>query len=226
MVRKNDGIPNDIARLKGARFVSAVEAEKGQRLAESLVKQLTGGDRITARFMRAEFFEFTPEFKLFFATNHKPTVEGTDHAIWRRIRLIPFKVTIPEAEKDFQLPNKLKTELPGILQWAVSGCLAWQKTGLGAPDEIKDATEGYRSEMDVLSYFIDDVCVLSESSKVSAKSLYEAYSSWCYRNGERPLTKRDFSSRLTERGYTSAKGTGGYYFWKGIGIVDEWSGVD
>lgn len=221
MVKKNDGgIPNDVARLKGSRFVSAVEAEEGQRFAESLVKQLTGGDRITARFMRSEFFEFTPEFKLFLATNHKPAIRGTDLAIWRRIRLIPFNVTIPEDQRDSHLPDKLRAELPGILRWAVTGCQMWLREGLGNPEEVKGATEGYRSEMDILSNFIEESCVLGVDYKSSIKHLYETYNNWCFHNKERALTKRAFSSRLKDRGYQSYQGTGGYYYFLGIGLVE------
>src|SRR5207249_1644146 len=116
------GIPNDVARLHGARLVAAMESEANQKLAESLVKALTGGDRITARFLHREFFEFEAKFKLILSTNHKPRIVGTDLAMWRRVRLIPFTVTIPDEEQDHDLPTKLETELPGILRWAVEGC--------------------------------------------------------------------------------------------------------
>ncbi|HLI51013.1 MAG TPA: phage/plasmid primase, P4 family, partial [Thermomicrobiaceae bacterium] len=136
MAKRQDAIPNDVARLRGARFVAAVETEDGRRLSEPLVKQLTGGDRVTARFMRAEWFEFSPTFKLWLATNHKPVIRGTDHAIWRRIRLIPFTVTIAEADQDKELPAKLRAEMPGILRWAIDGCLSWQRDGLGVPEAV------------------------------------------------------------------------------------------
>ena len=131
------GINNDIARLSDARFVSAVESEDGQKLSESLIKQLTGGEPITARFLRKEFFEFLPEFKIFFTTNHKPIIKGNDEGIWRRIRLIPFTVTIPKEEIDTRLPEKLLEELPGILNWAVEGCLKWQQEGVGRANRSK-----------------------------------------------------------------------------------------
>ena len=123
MVKRGESINNDIARLAGRRFVSAIEAEAGKRLAESLVKTMSGGDRIVARFLHKEFFEFKPEFKVFLATNHRPRIYGTDHAIWRRIRLVPFDVVIPDDEQDSTLPEKLRRELPGVLAWMVSGCL-------------------------------------------------------------------------------------------------------
>ena len=146
MLRRFGGVPNDVARLKGKRFVSTIEIEQGRRMAESLVKALTGGDTIAARFLFGEFFEFIPQFKLFLGTNHKPVIHGTDLAIWRRIRLIPFLVTIPEEKQDRELVSKLKEELPGILNWAIKGCLAWQKDGLGVPEEVKAATDEYRKE--------------------------------------------------------------------------------
>lgn len=127
LAKDTSGISNDIARLKGARFVVASEVEEGKRMAESLVKQMTGGEKMTARFMRAEYFEFMPHFKLWVGTNHKPVIRGTDQAIWRRIKLIPFNVTIPPEERDKNLLNKLRREMPGILNWAVMGCMDWQK---------------------------------------------------------------------------------------------------
>lgn len=226
MVKRGDSVPNDIARLKGARFVSAVETEEGRRLAEVLVKQLTGGDMITARFLHAEFFEFRPTFKLWLAANHKPVIRGTDNAIWRRIRLIPFNVTIPEAERDKELPEKLKAELPGILAWAVEGCVAWQIEGLDPPDEVRLATQGYREEMDVLAGFLNDCCIVKSIARVSAGDLYGAYCKWCEANGERPLSQRAFGMRLTERGFTRMRGTGGRFWWEGLGLVERESGKD
>jgi P4 family phage/plasmid primase-like protien len=218
MVKRGETIPNDLARLKGARLVAAVESDEGRRLSEALIKQLTGGDRIAARFMRSEWFEFTPAFKIWLGTNHKPVVRGTDHAIWRRIRLIPFNVTIPDAEQDKQLPDKLRAELPGILRWAVEGCLAWQRDGLGAPDEVTQATTAYREEMDVVGGWITDCCVTNLSAAASAKALYTSYTEWCEANGERPQNQRAFGARLTERGFRRFRGTGNRNMWEGIGL--------
>ncbi|HYU47276.1 MAG TPA: phage/plasmid primase, P4 family, partial [Terriglobales bacterium] len=147
---RHDGIPNDIARLRGARLVTAVEIGEGKRLNEELVKRLTGQDTMTARFLFAEFFDFHAEFKLWIACNHLPTIRGTDHAIWRRIRLIPFTVTIPDEQQDKKLPGKLQAELPGILRWAIQGCLAWQEQELSTPSEVIAATKDYRALMDVI----------------------------------------------------------------------------
>jgi putative DNA primase/helicase len=195
-------IPNDVARLKGARFVTAVESEAGRRLAEALVKQLTGGDTITARFMRAEWFSFKPTHKIYLAANHKPEIRGTDHAMWRRVRLIPYEVTIPDDEQDKHLGDKLRAEASGILAWLVRGCLEWQHDkGLTPPQAVLKATESYRNEMDVLGDFIADCCVLWPSSKVTAKDIYDAYLKWADENGEKDkLTKTMFGLRLRERG--------------------------
>lgn len=216
------GINNDIARLSDARFVSAVESEEGQRLSESLVKQLTGGEPITARFLRKEFFEFVPEFKIFFTTNHKPIVKGNDEGIWRRIKLIPFTVTIPKEEVDTDLPEKLRKELPGILRWAVEGCLKWQQDGLGEPEEVKQATQGYKDEMDILGQFISDYCVTRPGARSSVKEVYEVYKTWCKETGEYELSQRKFNRRLEERGFVKKRsGKGGNTEFHGIGLVEQ-----
>jgi putative DNA primase/helicase len=213
---RHDGIPNDIARLRGARLVTAVEIGQGRRLNEELMKRLTGQDTITARFLHAEFFDFRAEFKLFIACNHLPTITGTDHAIWRRIRLIPFTVTIPETEQDKDLPAKLQAELPGILAWAVRGCLAWQREGLGTPEEVKQATAGYRASMDQIGRFIEECCLVSQQVRIKASELYEAYKKWCDANGEQAATLSAFGHYLEEQGFAKHKiGT----IWRlGIGL--------
>ncbi len=227
LVKKSGSIPNDVARLHGTRLVVAVEMESGKRLAEALVKQLTGCDKITARFLHKEFFEFVAAFKLFLATNHKPEIRGTDNAIWRRIRLIPFNVTIPPEEQDKGLVEKLKAELPGILAWAVRGCLEWQRDGLGVPEAVKQATEGYRAEMDTLAAFLDECCILTPDAKASATPLYAAYKQWCAGNGEAPLTQQKFGMCLTERGFQRRRsGPGGGYQWHGVGILGGPNGLE
>ncbi len=209
MVRRNPGVPNDVARLRGARLVVAVEAEEGQRLAEGRVKQMTGGGRIAARVLHQEFFEFALGFKLFLATNHKPDVRGTDDAIWRRVRLVPLAVQIPETEQDKRLRDKLAAEAAGILAWLVRGCLAWQREGLGLPPAVQAATAGYRAEMDRLAAFLEDCCLLRPDARATVNALYEAYAAWCSANGEPPLAKRALSLRLKERGFEQIKGSRG-----------------
>jgi putative DNA primase/helicase len=219
MVKQKGAIPNDVARLKGARFVTANESEEGQRLAESLIKDLTGGDTISARFMRAEFFDFKPECKVWLRTNHKPVIRGTDKAIWDRVKLIPFDVRIPDAEQDKHLMAKLAAEAPGILAWMVEGCLAWQRAGLGIPEEVKKATDSYRAEMDVIQSFIDDRCYLSETAEVKAGDLHAQYLYWSERNGERPMSKRAFGLRLEEKGFTPTRSSHSRG-WRGVGLVE------
>lgn len=218
MIKRHGAIPNDVARLKGARLVTAAESDEGKRLAEAVIKDLTGGDTIAARFMRAEWFDFRPQCKIWLATNHKPEVRGTDKAIWDRIRLVPFEVIIPEAEQDKRLVEKLKKELGGILAWAVRGALEWYKHGLGIPAEVTAATAGYREEMDTLGAFMVDRCVLKPTAQGTAKALYNAYKSWCEGNGERLISKRAFGLRLAERGFKRYS-DGRARSWIGIGLT-------
>src|SRR5215212_1901383 len=221
LARRSDGVPNDVARLKGARFVSASETEEGRRLAESRIKDLTGQDTITARFMKAEWFDFAPTHKLWLSTNHKPEIRGTDAAIWRRIRLVPWAVTIPPAEQDKKLPIALRHELAGILAWVVRGCLLWRREGLQAPDEVRKATGEYRAEMDVLAGFLVECCELDTGHWEYAKDLYECYKRWCDENGERPEPQRKFGGRLGERGFQRDRGgSRGAGIWRGVRLTE------
>lgn len=215
-----DRIRNDIAALRGARYVAAVEADAGRRLAESLIKQVTGGDMVKARFLYREEFQYKPTYKIFLAANNKPTIRGQDHGIWRRIRLIPFEVTIPKDQQDKKLPQKLQEELPGILAWAVEGCRAWQQGGLQDPAEVIDATQSYREEMDVLGDFIAECCVISRTAQATTKALYAQYLKWCEENVERPLAKNPFSTRLKEKGFEQTR-TKHARMWLGIGLLDS-----
>jgi putative DNA primase/helicase len=215
MVRKNEQHPTERADLFGKRFVATIETEEGKRLAESLMKQLTGGDKIRARRLYQDHFEFKPTHKLFLAANHKPTITGTDFAVWRRIKLVPFTVTIPEEEKDKALPQKLEAELPGILAWAVRGCLDWQQHGLGEPDEVRQATAEYQAEQDTLARFLTEGCFLHAEARVKASTLFEVYQNW---SGDKVMTQCAFGKRLREKGYVDKRGTGGAYFWHGIGL--------
>ncbi|MGX1402384.1 P4 family phage/plasmid primase-like protein [Bradyrhizobium japonicum] len=218
-VKKSDRVNNDIAALKGARLVAATESEEGARLAESLVKQLTGGEPIQARFLHQEYFEYVPQFKIFFTTNHKPAIKGGDLGIWRRIRLIPFTVTIPDEKLDKDLPEKLRNEMPGILRWMVEGCLKWQREGLAAPEEVKEATNEYKDEMDTIGNFLKDTCVESEKTKALSSELYRKYSEWCSESGEYEITKTKFNKKLEERGFKKCRDSRGIFF-QGIGIKE------
>jgi putative DNA primase/helicase len=201
LAKRYQGVGNDVAALKGARFVSTSEIEKGRRLAESKVKQLTGSDTVTARFLFSEPFDFRPEFKLWISTNNKPEIQGTDNAIWDRIRLIPFNVRFEGTNMDPNLPQKLRDEAAGVLAWMVRGCLEWQKDGLGTPAAIMAATDEYRAEMDTFAAFLVEKCVVSPEARVSAEDIYKAYILWCQASGEDAGSKRKLGMTLSERGF-------------------------
>lgn len=199
--RHDSGPRNDVARLAGSRLVRSSEVGDHKRLNEGLIKSLTGGDIITARFLYSEDFEFKPQFKLWLAANHKPVIRGTDYAIWRRIRLIPFEVTITAEQADRDLPRKLRAELPGILAWAVAGCLLWQQNGLRPPERVLAATADYKSESDIIAAFIEENCDVDANYQEPSGKLYTAYKRWCDENGEYAMTNTRFGRELTDRGY-------------------------
>jgi len=196
---------NDIAALVGRRLVVADESQLGQRLDESRVKALTGGDAISVRLLRKEFFTYTPAYKIWLATNHKPNIRGTDHGMWRRVRLIPFEVRFDEENRDPQLADKLKSEATGILAWAVRGCLEWQRIGLDPPAKVLQATEAYRKEMNIVGQFLDECTERAAGESVKAKDIYRSYDAWCKENGERPMTNTRFGKLLRERGLEKKK---------------------
>jgi putative DNA primase/helicase len=225
LVAKKGAHPTEVADLFGKRLVASIEVEDGRRLAESLVKQLTGGDKVRARRMRQDFWQFDPTHKVFMAVNHKPEVRGTDTAIWRRIRLIPFTETIAPGEQDKKLPEKLRGELSGILAWVVEGCLEWQREGLQAPEEVRKATGQYRSEMDVIGAFLQDECEIGPDYRESFTAVYKRYEEWCEEGGERAETRRKFNARLKERGRFEARrsGQGGANEWHGLRLLKNQS---
>lgn len=211
------GANSDIARLKGARFVTSVEPNEGMKLNEGLVKQLTGGDKVTARYQYGSEFEFTPEFKLWMGTNHKPIIRGTDTGIWRRVHLIPFTVTIPEEKVDKHLVHHLRAELPGILRWAVEGCLMWQREGLKKPAAVEDAVKEYRAEMDVVSAFLEACCVLGDGREKTT-DLYQSYTKWADENNEYKMSSRKFAQELLKK-FERVKSNSVYYY-KGVILAD------
>jgi putative DNA primase/helicase len=224
LVVKRGSHPTELTDLFGARLVASTEVEDGRKLAESLVKQLTGGEQIRARRMREDFWQFPPTHKLLLSANHKPTVRGVDHAIWRRIKVIPFEVTVPKDEQDKGLDHKLHAELPGILRWALDGCLDWQRHGLGEPTEVRKATDTYRAEQDVIGAFIEEQCVTGPRLQGTMQDLYGDYLVWCAQSGEEPVKKRTFGDTLTERGHEPGKGTGNVAIRKGIGLRSDHPG--
>ena len=210
MVKRNQAT-NDIARLQSVRAVIANEIEEGSLLAESLVKQMTGGEKLTARFHYQEFFEFDPKFKLFIAGNHKPVIRGRDNGIWRRIRLIPFEVSIPKAQQDKDLQRKLTAELPGILNWALKGCKSWQKTGLSEPTVITEAVDAYREDMDIFKAWLADRCDISPSFDCRAQDAYRSYKVWSEDNGYRPMAAGNFGRDLAAQFKRVPRKDGNYY---------------
>ncbi|MGH0876716.1 phage/plasmid primase, P4 family [Bacillus cereus] len=219
--KKETGANNDIARLVGSRFVSAIESEDGEQLSEAFVKQITGGEPVLARFLRQEFFEFIPEFKVFFTTNHKPVIKGVDEGIWRRIRLIPFNLQLPKEKRDKKLPEKLSLEMPGILNWAIEGCLKWQKSGLNDPAIVMKATGDYKEEMDILGPFMFECCFKREDVQIEAKDLFEVYANWCFKNGEHQLKNRAFYRILETQGFKRERGNRNKYFIKGVTLTER-----
>lgn len=229
MAKAQEAHPTERADLAGKRFVACIEAGEGRRLAEALVKELTGADRLRARRMREDFWEFSPTHKIWLAANHKPIIRGTDWGIWRRVKLVPFTVRIPDDKQDKMLPDKLRAELAGILNWAVLGCIEWQSEGLGEPEAVRRATSSYRSDMDILGLFLDENCVIGDEHEVAAGALYANYKAWAERQGERhPLTQQTFGGALTERGFTRDRFTAGplkgRYRWLGIGLHHQEEG--
>ncbi len=213
MTRGKGSINNDIARLRGARFVNTTETEEGSRFNESEVKLITGGDMISARFLHKEYFEYRPQFTLWISGNHKP-VPGDSYSIWRRLILIPFDVRFSEDKQDKNLVNKLKTELPGILNWAIEGCLEWQDEGLTTPKVILDATKEYQTEMDRINSWMEDCCSNNASNRhsVKASDLYKSYKHWADNNGEWHMNQRILGTKLAERGLQKRRESRGWVY--------------
>lgn len=205
MEKRQDSHPTERADLFRKRFVAAIETAQGRRLAETLVKEMTGGDPIRARRMREDFWEFDPTHKIWLATNHKPIVRGNDHGIWRRIKLVPFTVSIPDDEQDHKLPEKLRAEYSGILNWALIGCSEWAAEGLGHCDAVDAATSTYRREMDVIGQFLDDQCLLGPGYEARASELHKTYKAWCENSGFKPMNATNFGLALNERGIPGEK---------------------
>jgi len=205
VMKKSGGIPNDVARLRGARFVALNETGEGQQFDEPLLKDLTGGDTMTAKFLYKEFFDFTPQCKLWIRGNHLPILVGTDEGIWRRLRIIPFSVQIPDSQCDPDLLDKLRANLPGILRWAIEGCMKWQASGLAAPPTVIDAVSEYRQDSDPVRRFLDECCVLDPDAVVPATALYQAYRVWATQAGEIKLSQFKFGRSLSSRGFERRK---------------------
>ena len=214
--------PTELAALHGARFVVCAEVAQGAAFDEALVKDLTGGDAISARRMNEDFWHFTPTHKLFLAGNHRPVVRGDDDGIWRRVKLIPWTVTIPKEDRDATLRDRLRAELTGILRWAVEGCRTWLEHGLGEPSAVTKATSGYRAESDYLGQFLNERCRFAPGASVPCKDLREAYEEWCKELGALPVGARTIGDRLRKNSVTKG---GMRSKFDSTRFVDAWRGI-
>jgi putative DNA primase/helicase len=204
-ISKSDRHPTELARLRGARLVTSMETEEGRRWAESRIKQLTGDDPVSARFMRQDFFEYRPQFKLDISGNHKPGLRSVDEAIRRRFNLIPILVTIPEAQRDKKFGEKLEAELPGILAWAIQGCIMWQNEGLNPPTIVKDATEAYLQAEDAISAWMEECIQRAPDAFTAQGEIFRSWKQWAQESGEEAGSQRSFIQKLEPRGLVRAR---------------------
>lgn len=221
MQRQTGSMTNDLARLQGARLVSINELEDGKRLNEAEVKNMTGGEVITARFLHSEFFEFVPEFKLHLTSNYRPTITDTSHGMWRRLKLIHWAVVVAPENQDTDLGNKLSSELSGILNWALAGSRDYLENGMQTPARVEDDVNKYRLEQDAIAQFIEDRCVLGSGLKVKARDIYATYKNWCDETNRYALNQTKFGLKLSEKKLEKKK-TGGIFVYSGI-VVNEYS---
>jgi putative DNA primase/helicase len=206
----NSSHPTDLAKLRGARLVVAQETQRGRRWDETKIKALTGGDRITARYMRQDFFDFVPTFKLFICGNHKPRLASVDEAMRRRLLLVPFTVQIPPAERDPRLAERLKTEWPAILRWCIDGCLAWQRIGLSPPPIVRDATEEYFAGQDTLAQWLEDCTTAGGQSAFSRTAdLFASWKTWAEDHNLKPGSAQALSEALADRGLVKGRNNTG-----------------
>jgi P4 family phage/plasmid primase-like protien len=225
----SNGISNDLARLRGARMVVASETNLGARLDAGLIKRVTGGEKITARYLHHEYFEFLPNFKLIMATNNKPDLPGDDRALWNRVKMIPFEVAIPDVERDPQLGEKLRSpaELSAILCWALEGCLAWQTYGMEEPEAVIEAVQEYRDDQDFFSDWLDSSCMMGDAATrgdlwTSSERLFTNYTKWAELNGAPSLSMRRFAEILRKKGCEPVKRNSSRG-WLGIALQDRLS---
>lgn len=211
--KQNNGLPVEIADLRGLRFVSTVEVEQGRRFAEVLLKQLTGGDRVRARRWFENYQSFEPTWKIWLAANHRPSVRGTDHAIWRRLALIPFTVQIPQSEQDPHLLEKLRSEKSGIFNWILEGCQLWLKEGLAPwPNEVQAANDEYRTEQDILGLFLSECTIEGADVPEKAGKLYSTYKDWADSNGHKAENNTVFKEQMLARGYSHKRTKAGHFY--------------
>jgi len=213
--------PTDVASVVGRRLVILHETQRGAKFNASKVKRITGGDELTARFMRQDFFAFDPTHTLVMLSNYRPQGDGSDAALWRRIHLVPFQVVIPEERQDKQLAEKLRAEAPGILRWLVEGHRDWLDRGLDPPVIVREQTAAYQQAEDVVGRFIEECCAVNSAATYAGGKLYDAFKSWAQSQGEHPIRGNEFSEELVGRGFTKKKTRRGVVY-HGIGLhADE-----
>ena len=223
METRSDRHPTDLAGLRGARFVASIETEQGRRWNESKIKTITGGDKVSARFMRQDFFDFFPQFKLLIAGNHKPSIRNVDEAMKRRLHMIPFTVTIPPEKRDGRLTEKLLLERDGILAWALEGCLLWQRAGLRRPQSVLNATDEYFEAEDAMGRWLEERCVTQPNAKALSFELFADWKQWAESNGEFLGSMRRFTDALITRRFNKWRATGGVRGFAGIGLKEPTS---
>jgi len=222
--RRDSTIRNDIARLAGVRLVLSIEVDEGKALAEGVVKAVTGGDTVTARFLYKEHFEFVPAFTLVLAANRRPRVSAADRAMWRRISVVPFTSTVPEAERDPAVKRTLKDDpeaRSAILAWLVQGCLNWQRNGLQEPEIVRAYTAEYRAENDLLREWIEDCARLDPAAVTLSSRLLISYARWAEENGREPLTANQLAATLLEHGFEPSRVHGGRRGWRGLRLTTD-----
>lgn len=220
MEKRNDQHPAEVAQLRGLRLVVANESRAGQTLDEGLIKSLSGGDPISARFMRQDPFEFLPSHTLVLCTNHRPNIKGVEEGIWRRVLLFPWNVTIPKEERDPELPAKLRAEVAGVMTWLIRGCAEYQRCGLDPPLAVRAATAEYRHESDTVGRFLGECCVAVDS-KTQASKLYDAFVAWCAESEEEPMSSTEFGKQLIAAGIQRSDANGKRWYRIGLRARDE-----
>ena len=221
MLKRHSGIPNDVARLRGVRAALMNETSQGARFDEAKLKDLTGGDTLTARFLHQEFFDFAPTHRIVIRGNHKPAINGTDEGIWRRLQLVPFSVSIPPHEQDRNLLRKLHAELPGILNWALAGCREWQLRGLAPPAIVSEAVRAYREESDTLGRFVSECCTARPLAQTKSSAFFSRYQTFCEQAGERWLPAKDLPTEMQRRGFTYKRERTGTRLYVGVELTNS-----
>ena len=218
METRGDRHPTDLAGLRGSRFVGATETEQGRRWNESKIKEITGGDRVSARFMRQDFFTYVPQFKLVIAGNHKPAIRNIDEAMRRRLHLIPFTITVPPEKRDKQLQTKLLAEANGIFSWGVEGCLAWQREGLRQPQSVLDATDEYFEDEDAIGQWMGERCYVEPAARSLTADLFADWREWAEKHGEFVGSIKRFSETLVSRRFARWRNPKGAMGFQGISL--------